>query len=396
MNKQCIGKLTLFLMGFVQRIIDNKDFFREINFDFKSGTKLYSGRIYKAEDALKISFNGNVRDIDVSKIPEIIGAEAVNYDSILVRYIERGSSIIIEGDSKNVIMRTEQLKEETLNIQKETSQIGNRDYYIKVGQADKLLTEIGIMGKNGKVKNDMIRKYNQIDHYIELIDPMLRELCEKHGSITVLDCGCGKSYLSFVLNFYIKEVLRKPCHFIGIDYSSVVIKASKETAKNLGYSNMEFKEMDLNDYVAESPIHLVISLHACDTATDMAMAVAVNNKVEAMVMVPCCHKELLSQYAFEPFSHIIKHGVFKARIADALTDGMRSMFLEAMGYNVSVVEYISPLETPKNLMIRAIKAGSRNQSILNEYQKLKKLLGVNPSLERLVNEFEYKEYLNKY
>lgn len=395
MNKQSIGKLTLFLTGLAQRITDNMEFFRELDFDFKSGTKLYSGKIYTEAGNLKISFNGSVRDVESFAIPGIISAEAANYESILIRYIERGSSIIIEGDSKNVTMRTEQLKEETRNIQKETSQIGNRDYYIKVGQADRLLTEIGIMGKNGKVKNDMIRKYNQIDHYIELIDPMLRELCEKNGSITVLDCGCGKSYLSFVLNFYIKEVLKKPCHFIGIDYSPVVIKASKETAKNLGYSNMQFLEMDLNEYVAERPIHLVISLHACDTATDMAMAVAINNKVEAMVMVPCCHKELLNQYAFEPFQHIIKHGVFKARIADALTDGMRSMFLEAMGYDVSVVEYISPLETPKNLMIRATKTGTKNQTMLKEYQKLKKLLNVTPALERIVNDFEYREYLNK-
>lgn len=395
MNKQSIGKLTLFLTGLAQRVTDNRDFFRELSFDFKSGTKVYSGKIYTEDDSLKISFNGSIKDIDAQSIPEIISSEAVNYESIIVRYIERGSLIVIEGDSKNVTMKTEQLKEETLNIQKEASQIGNRDYLIKVGQADQLLTEIGILGKNGKVRNDMIRKYNQIDHYIELIDPMLRELCEINGSITVLDCGCGKSYLSFVLNFYIKEVLKKPCHFIGIDYSPVVIKASKETAKRLGYSNMQFLEMDLNEYVAERPIHLVISLHACDTATDMAMAVAVNNKVEAMVMVPCCHKELLNQYAFEPLQHIIKHGVFKARIADALTDGMRSMFLEAMGYNVSVVEYISPLETPKNLMIRAVKAGSKNQAMLNEYQKLKKLLNVSPTLERLVNEFEYREYMIK-
>lgn len=393
MNKQSVGKLKLFLTGLEQRITDNGDFFIEITFDFKSGTKLYSGKIYKEDESLKLSFNGNIKIINIEDIAENVCTEALNYESIVLKYIERGTSIIIEGDSRNVNMRTEQLKEEAENLKKETSQIGNREYLIKVGQADSLLTEIGILGKNGKVKNDMIRKYNQIDHFVELIDPILRELAQKHGSITVLDCGCGKSYLSFVLNFYIKEVLKKPCHFIGIDYSPVVIKASKQTAKNLGYSNMEFKEMDLNDYVADRRIDLVISLHACDTATDMAMALAVNNKVEAMVMVPCCHKELLSQYSFEPFAHIIKHGVFKARIADALTDGMRSMFLEAKGYKVSMVEYISPLETPKNLMIRAIKGGPENPAMMEEYRKLKKLLNVKPSLERLVEEFNYKNLI---
>jgi len=394
MNKQSVGKLKLFLMGLEQRIADNGDFFRELNFDFKSGTKIYTGKIYIENELLTISFNGSIREIDISDVAENICSEALNYESIILKYIERGTLIIIEGDSKNVNMKTEKLKEEAMNIQKEVSQIRDRDYFIKIGQADSLLTEIGILGKNGKVKNDMIRKYNQIDHYIELIDPMLRELCEKHSSITVLDCGCGKSYLSFVLNFYIKEILKKPCRFIGIDYSEVVIKASKETAKNLGYSNMDFKEMDINNYVADRRIDLVISLHACDTATDMAMALAINNNVEAMVMVPCCHKELLSQYSFEPFAHIIKHGVFKARIADSLTDGMRAMFLEAKGYKVSVVEYISPLETPKNLMIRAIKAGPENQTMMKEYQQLKRLLKVNTTMERLVNEFTYRDLIN--
>jgi hypothetical protein len=101
-------------------------------------------------------------------------------------------------------------------------------------------------------------------------------------------------------------------------------------------------------------------------------------------MVPCCHKELLNQYSFKPFEHILKYGILKARIADALTDGMRAMFLEAIGYKVSLVEYISPLETPKNLMLRAEKIQSVNKKILEEYSELKKQLNVNPMLEKLI------------
>ena len=221
-----------------------------------------------------------------------------------------------------------------------------------MGQADELLREIGILGSNNKVKNNMIRKYNQIDHFVELIDDIIKELYKKNDSITVLDCGCGKSYLLFVLNYYIKEVLKKPCYFIGLDYSDSVIKASKKTASNLGYKNMEFKVTDIKNYIPQRKIHLVISLHACNTATDEAIAFAINNNVGAMVAVPCCQQEILSQYSFMPFDSIIKHGVLKARMADILTDGIRALLLEALGYKVSVVEYVSPIDTPKNLMIR--------------------------------------------
>ncbi len=282
-------------------------------------------------------------------------------------------------------MSTKQCEIENIeDYHNETAHIGNRNYFIKAGQARELLQEIGILSPDGKVKNDMIRKYNQIDHYIELIDDQLKDLAHKHDSITVLDCACGKSYLSFVLNFYIKEVMKKPCWFIGLDYSTTVIEASKRMAANLGYNNMEFKVTDVRNYRKNRDIQLVISLHACDTATDEAIALAVNNDVEAMVIVPCCHREMLSQYDFPPFGKVLKFGILKARIADALTDGMRGMFLEAMGYRASIVEYISPLDTPKNLMIRAEKTGHINNTAMEEYKKLRDLLGVSLSLEKLV------------
>lgn len=230
----------------------------------------------------------------------------------------------------------------------------------------------------------MIRKYNQIDHFVELIDDTIKELYKKNDSITVLDCGCGKSYLLFVLNYYIKEVLKKPCYFIGLDYSDSVIKSSKKTASELGYKNMEFKAIDIKNYRAEKKIDLVISLHACNTATDEAMALAINNNVEAIVAVPCCQQEILSQYSYKPFESVIKHGILKARMADVLTEGIRAILLEALGYKVSIVEYVSPIDTPKNLMIRANKVQDKNNKALEEYKNLKKILNVDPILEKLI------------
>jgi len=391
LNRQSLRKLEMFLNGIELRIAENAEFFKEIKVIYTSGTKNFTA-ILKPEENMApegrifLNFNGNTETIRPSWISESLVKIAENYDKAVVTYEERGTTIIIEADNKNVRMSTRQNSSDIISDQhNDTSTIGNRDYFIKANQAGSLLKEIGILGANGKIKNDMIRKYNQIDHFVELMDPIIKELADKHDSITILDCACGKSYLSFVLNYYIKEVLKKKCWFVGLDYSSTVIEASKRIAANLGYNNMEFKLTDVRSYKKTRDIHLVISLHACDTATDEALALAVNNNVEAVVAVPCCHREVLSMYDYPPFKQILKYGILKARIADALTDGMRALFLEGMGYKTSIVEYISPLDTPKNLMIRALKAGPYNSGAMDEYKKLRDMLNVSLSLEKLVS-----------
>lgn len=385
MNKQSLNKLTLFLTGLESRLEENREYFKKIDLIFKSGTKEFPGNVVIIGEKLRVSYSGNSETIERNWLALRITKLSENYDSLLLTYEERGTTIFIEADDKNVKMKTKENQvEEILNNHNDVPQISNRDYFIKVGQADDLLREIGILAANGKIKNDMIRKYNQIDRFVELINDMLGELLKEHESITVLDCGCGKSYLTFVLNYYIKEVLKKPCHFIGLDNSSTVIEASKKIADNLGYHNMEFKVTDISNYKAQRDVHMVISLHACNTATDQAIALAVNNNVKSIVMVPCCQQEILSQYSYQPFEPIIKHGLLKARMADIITDGIRALLLEALGYKVSVVEYISPIETPKNLMIRAIKIHKPNPAMLEEYKELKKALNINPTLEKLI------------
>jgi len=385
MNKQSTAKLSLFLSGLLQRMQDKIDVFKALNAIYKSGTKEYRANLIYENGKIKLNYNGKTEFIEIDLFPDKLIKFSENYEAVSVVYEERGTTIYIDADNKNVKMNVKESEvEEKVRSHTETAQIAKRDYYIKVGQADDLLKEIGILSSNGKVKNDMIRKYNQIDHYIEILDGLLKRLCEKNDTITVLDCGCGKSYLLFVLNYYITEVLKKKSYFIGVDYSNVVIEASEKMASNLGYKNMEFKVMDIRDYSPDKKIDLVISLHACNTATDEALAVAVKNEVQAIVAVPCCQKEILSQYSYEPFSQIIKHGILKARIADVLTDGLRALLLECKGYKVTVLEYISPLETPKNLMIIAEKACKENKKSIEEYNKLKEILNVSPTLEKIL------------
>ena len=187
----------------------------------------------------------------------------------------------------------------------------------------------------------------------------------------LLDCACGKSYLSFVMNYYIHEVLHRRCRVIGVDIKEHVIDESRAIAKRLGYHNMTFICADLRTYQPPKNVTAVISLHACDIATDLALGTAIRAKAKYIACVPCCHKELLDQYTMPGLEPLTKFGVFKARFNDVLTDSMRALKLEAEGYKVSVVEYISPLDTPKNLLIRATRTGKVNNRAVSIREQLR-------------------------
>lgn len=401
MNKQNLTKLKLFFMGLETRFSENYSIFKSINISFKTGIKEFNGHGTYDDGKIKYNFNGVTETLNINNMFEKICKDAEKYDSLQFIYCERGTDILISADNKAVTMKNIEMKEtDNTNKIKEnisdsnlgchhtdgTSTILNRDYYVKIGKADNLLKEINIMTKDGKIKNDKIRKYNQIDHYVELLDGIFNKL-STNGTITLLDCGCGKSYLSFVLNYYLTEVKKIKCHFIGLDYSENVIESSKKMANNLGYRNMEFHAVDIKDYVPDKKINIVLSLHACDTATDMALALGIKVNADVIIAVPCCHRELLNQYSYDPFKSITKHGILKARMADILTDGMRATMLEAKGYDVSVIEYISPLETPKNLMIRALKVKDEDENAMDEYVNLMKSLNVYPALYKFLNEW---------
>lgn len=242
MNKQNITKIKLFLMGLENRFGENTAIFKNINVVYKAGLKEFKGLGNYEDGKISYNFNGKTDIYNLSDLWERITAEALNYDEVSILYRERGTDILITGDNKNVKMQNKEVIEESEIASSkeskegfkphttETSTLLNRDYYIKIGKADALLKEIGIMSKDGKVKNDKVRKYNQIDHYVELLDGVLATL-PKNQIITILDCGCGKSYLTFVLNYYLTEVKRRKCRFIGLDISEGVINSSKKWLK---------------------------------------------------------------------------------------------------------------------------------------------------------------------
>ncbi|MBR4892690.1 MAG: SAM-dependent methyltransferase [Clostridia bacterium] len=380
MISQSIAKVNLFLQSLCVKLEENNDIFKSILVTYKSGVKEYFLKIYY-EDSLVVDYLGEKREIKIKDIPYVISKELDKYDSVVIDYIDRISTLEIVADNKNVYSTNKKTSSEDIVVKNST--VGGREYIIKGESSEPLLKAIGIMADNGKIKNDMVRKYNQIDRFIELISDI-----DFSKDSNILDCACGKSYLSFAVNYYVTEILKKKCFVYGIDYNEDVIKASNKIKEQLNYNNMQFLKEDLREFYLNKKIDLVISLHACDIATDYAIYSGIKHKSKAIICVPCCHKELSNQIKYEPFSDILKHGIFNRRFCDILTDALRTLLLEANGYKVSVIEYTSPLDTPKNIMLKAIKVSSKNEKALNKYYELKKQFGVNPTLEWLLTSDE--------
>lgn len=372
MNQQQKTKIELFFGGFSERYRSATEYFVEVEFDFISGRKTYTGKIIKSDNSFEYRFSGKRNADDLGQALQFLLDDLLKYDSAIVRYRERGLTTELHADGKNVKIVKREEANETVSVP-----TTKKEYQIDLRKASKLMTALGYCDKDGKLRNDMIRKYNQTNHILELIS----DLFEGKNDITVVDCACGKSYLSFVLNYYLWEEKRIRAHFVGIDISPKVIEASKKIAQDLGYTNMEFICEDLRTYESDFHPDVVISLHACDTATDMALGYALRHHAESIVCVPCCHKELLKQYKIESFEPITSHGVFRARLNDLITDGLRAMKLESEGYDVRCVEFCSPIDTPKNLLISAKKVAKENRSVKDQYYNLLSQWKVRPSME---------------
>lgn len=382
MQKGDRNKLNLLLVGIRARLEQNRDYFVDVSYTFRAGKKKFEGKLSLQDTGYRLHFQGADRQVDAVQATEFFAQQAEQYEESVLQYTERGAVLTITCNSRGVNMKQaeRQSTPESTAAAANPLLAGGREYWIRVDQAADLLREIGILTAEGKIKNDMIRKYNQIDHYVELVAPMFQK--DDSEEILLLDCACGKSYLSFVMNYYLRDVLRRRCRVIGIDINEHVVAESRKMAKRLGYHNMEFVQADLRTYQPPKHVTAVISLHACDIATDLALGTAIRARAKYIACVPCCHKELLDQYHIPGLEPLTKYGVFKARFNDVLTDSMRALKLEAEGYKVSVVEYISPLDTPKNLLIRGVYTGQANESARAAYEAVRRTVGTDSELDR--------------
>ncbi|HZO34186.1 MAG TPA: SAM-dependent methyltransferase [Gaiellaceae bacterium] len=225
-------------------------------------------------------------------------------------------------------------------------------------------------------------KRRQVQHYVELVRVL--PLWQR-DRVRVLDAGCGKAYLSLALVAYGRET-GTAVDLVGLDVNPAVVATVREIANGLGYDEARFEATSIAEYESDEPVDLLVSLHACDTATDEAIAAGVRLQAEAVVVAPCCHHELAAQIAARETDALLRHGLLLGRQADLVTDALRAAALESVGYRVDVIEFVSAEHTAKNLLLRAVRSPSpgREQRALEQYRELRDRYGVDPAIGRLL------------
>lgn len=229
-----------------------------------------------------------------------------------------------------------------------------KTYLLPEGTPVPFLVKLGVMTPEGKVVKAKYDKFRQINRFLEFIEDICPELA-KGRELTMIDFGCGKSYLTFAIYYYLHEVRGYDLRIIGLDLKEDVIANCSALAEEFGYDKLQFLVGDIADYDGVSQVDLVVTLHACDTATDFALAKAVQWNAKAILSVPCCQHELNGQIQSEILQPVLKYGLIKERMAALITDGLRAELLESAGYRVQVLEFIDMEHTPKNILIRAVR-----------------------------------------
>ena len=257
-----------------------------------------------------------------------------------------------------------------------------KKYILEEGIPVPFLIDLGVMTQNGNIVNAHYDKFRQINRFLEYIEDILPSL-PTGRELRILDFGCGKSYLTFAIYYYLKILKGYPVRITGLDLKEDVIRRCNELAVKYGYDKLEFLCGDFAYYDGCSQVDMVVTLHACDTATDYALAKAVGWGAKVILSVPCCQHELNKQMKNDLLSPVLHYGILKERMAALMTDGLRAQILEANGYRTQILEFIDMAHTPKNLLIRAVYNGhcADNKAQINE---LLAAFDVNPTLYRLL------------
>lgn len=303
--------------------------------------------------------------------------------------------LIDDGVSKNNVLKNTTLKNDALKKDKRIMIEGTplpshnrkKNYLLQEGTVIPPLVDLGIFTKEGKVVRTMYDKYKQINRFLELVEDAVKDYPNK--DMHIIDFGCGKSYLTFILYYYLVELKGYQVHMTGLDLKEEVIHKCNETAKKYGYENLRFEVGDVNGYQTDEPIDMVVTLHACDTATDYALYNAIQWGAGIILSVPCCQHEVNAQVQSDDLSLLTKYGIVKERMSALMTDAIRANVLEYCGYRTQLLEFIDIAHSPKNVLIRAVTGNvskAKREKAMDEVEKLCKEFHVEQTLVKLIGD----------
>lgn len=259
-----------------------------------------------------------------------------------------------------------------------------KKYVLEEGRPVPFLVDLGVMTAEGRIVRTRYDKFRQINRFLEFIEDILPRL-DKNRETTIIDFGCGKSYLTFAMYYYLKNLKGYPIRIIGLDLKRDVIEKCNILSEQYGFENLKFYTGDIASYEGVNHVDMVVTLHACDTATDYALAKAVKWGAKVILSVPCCQHELNKQIKNDMMEPVLKYGLIKERMAALYTDAIRAELLEGAGYRTQILEFIDMEHTPKNILIRAVKQGEKRDN-RKELDELTRFLHIQPTLKTLLDE----------
>lgn len=301
-----------------------------------------------------------------------------NFKQCQMETVDKDFSILVSKKGKVTVSKK---NKKTAVKQADLSHNRAKKYLLEPGKPVDFLVDLGVMTQEGKIVNSKYDKFRQINRFLEFINDVLPEL-DKNRELTIIDFGCGKSYLTFAMYYFLKVLNGYDINVIGLDLKEDVIENCNRLAKKYGYEKLEFVMGNIADFTGTDKADMVVTLHACDTATDFALEKAVKWGAKVIMSVPCCQHEVNAQIKNEELAPILKYGILKERFSAIVTDAIRAEILESNGYDTQILEFIDMEHTPKNLLIRGIKTGKKDKD--DSYKKLIEDLNINPTLDNLL------------
>lgn len=285
--------------------------------------------------------------------------------------------------SKSKTLTCKYKKAGQLKVQRDLSHNRTKKYIIQEGKPVAFMIDLGVMGQDGKIIRTRYDKFRQINRFLEYIEDILPKL-DKERELTIIDFGCGKSYLTFAMYYYLKELKGYNIRIIGLDLKADVIEHCNELRTRYGYDKLDFYVGDIATYKDVDKVDMVVTLHACDTATDYELAKAVKWGAEVILSVPCCQHEANRTIKSDILSPVMDYGILKERMAAIVTDAARAKLLTANGYDTQILEFIDMEHTPKNLLIRAVKSSKEDISAREKTKDMLEALNLELTIDKLI------------